>query len=90
MKLTKVRRAFTAAAVVGAAVLVPFASAQTASATSSHCEIYLHNQGYIVGAKIKEACSYDTFVTQVYCLSRLNAIISNGTHVTTACRYARD
>ncbi|MDQ0698684.1 MULTISPECIES: hypothetical protein [unclassified Streptomyces] len=89
MKFPKAQRVFAAVGVTAAAVLVPIATAQPASATQWHCERYLASKGYVIGPKVKNGCSYDTFATTVWCLTNLNAIISNGTHVTEACEYAR-
>ncbi|WP_250286864.1 hypothetical protein [Streptomyces atroolivaceus] len=90
MKFPKAQRVLTAVGVTAAAVLIPLATAETASATAWQCERYLASKGYVVGAKVKTACGYDSFATNAWCIIQLDALISNNTHVNEACRLARN
>lgn len=56
MRFLNVRRLVVAGSVVAAAVSLPVVAAGVANASPQRCEISLHNDGYIVGPKVKAAC----------------------------------
>lgn len=57
MNVLKVRRVIVAVSLVAAGVALPVATAGVANASPSRCQISLQNNGYVVGAKSKAACS---------------------------------
>ncbi|WP_405872770.1 MULTISPECIES: hypothetical protein [unclassified Streptomyces] len=58
MRLLKAKRLLAAASVVAAAGVVPLVMATPASANQSTCVNYIGDHGYIVGPKVRAACSH--------------------------------
>lgn len=57
MKSLTIRRVVAAVGITVAAVTLPVVTAGVANASPARCEISLKNDGYVVGPKVKSACS---------------------------------
>lgn len=92
----KTRRFLAGLAVVAAAGVVPVVTALPAQAAQEHCVNYLGRQGYVIGPKVREACSYRALTAPIgnsklpnpACYSRLADIGVTMTNASTACRRA--
>lgn len=58
MRLPQTKSLLTAASLLAAVGVVPLVMATPASATPRACENYVGNKGYIVGPKVRQACSH--------------------------------
>ncbi|MEU6084026.1 hypothetical protein [Streptomyces sp. NPDC047108] len=69
------------------------ALASPAEASSSQCQKYLKQKGYVVGPKVKAACkmgSSDSAMGKVVCKVKLNGIGVREGHAFKACELADD
>ncbi|MFJ1603770.1 hypothetical protein ACIOHS_10420 [Streptomyces sp. NPDC088253] len=76
MKMHMIKRVLVTASVVTAAGVVPLVTATSASADQSRCVNYIGDHGYLVGPKVKGACSHAAWhagsvVANPACLSGL-------------------
>lgn len=77
--------------VVTAAGIVPLVTAAPAHASQARCVNYLGNQGYLIGPRVREACSYEALtggLPNPNCVLRLTRIGVSGPHMQTACGRA--
>jgi hypothetical protein len=90
MKLLKVKRLVAAATVVAAAGIAPVVTAAPASADQIDCVTYLKNRGYVIGTKVRAACSIGRIPggANPVCLSDLVVIGVKLEHANGACRLA--
>lgn len=89
MKVSRTRRVLTAMCVTAAACGIPVMAAAPAQATPTACMQYLHDVGYVVGPRAKQACRYGDDLTQkIFCLPVLLNIGVSQRHASTACDLA--
>ncbi|MGQ4383364.1 hypothetical protein [Streptomyces sp. SAS_270] len=87
----RMRRALTALSVVAAAAVTPVVAATSAQANQSTCVNYLGNHGYLVGPKVKAACSHGAITVPLgktwnpYCLTQLLQIDVKSDDARAAC-----
>lgn len=70
----KLRRAVTALCMVGAAGVVPLVTATAAQANASTCVNYIGNHHYLVGPKVKAACSHKALDFEVTKVANPNCV----------------
>ncbi|MFF5924887.1 hypothetical protein [Streptomyces hydrogenans] len=95
MKSMKAGRLVAAAGIAAAAIAAQIGMASPAAAMYSGCLNYVKSEGYIVGPKVYDACSYQAIkmVTGVWypntnCVSRLINIGVEGSDAMAACQRA--
>ncbi|MFD5751736.1 hypothetical protein [Streptomyces sp. NPDC127033] len=87
----KMKRALVALAMTVGAVGVPMVTATSAQATQSQCTNYLTSKGYLVGPKLRQACSYGTVLggPSPSCIAiLLNTRVVAPSHAQSACSRA--
>lgn len=57
MKSLRARRVISAVSLIAGALALPMVTAGQADASPQRCEISMHNDGYVVGPKVKAACA---------------------------------
>ncbi|MFI1567970.1 hypothetical protein ACH4ZX_33965 [Streptomyces sp. NPDC020490] len=85
------KRLLAAIAVSAATLVVPVAIATPASADQSRCVNYIGDQGYIVGPKVKAACSHSPLIPgspNPNCYVGLVNLGVRNAHAMTACLRA--
>lgn len=94
MRTTKIRKALAVMSVLATAGIVPLVTAAPAHASQARCVNYLGNQGYVIGPRVREACSYGAIFSppattpNPNCLLRLIRIEVSTAHAQTACSRA--
>ncbi|MFE7766523.1 hypothetical protein [Streptomyces sp. NPDC057438] len=94
MKAMKLRRAVAVMSVVAAAGVVPLVTAAPAHASQARCVNYLGNHGYVIGPRVRAACSYGAIFSppattpNPNCLLRLIEIRVSNAHAQVACSRA--
>jgi len=90
----KTRRVFAALSVVASVAVAPMVTATAAHAAQSTCVNYLGNKGYLVGPKVKAACSHPALqsplgkIPNPACLTGLGSAGVREEHIPPACDRA--